>query len=297
MRRVPSQSAIRRTQSVPMLAPVWEPEDSIHDLFDGQPPWANTACSMDGGRPFNPPDMMWGGATPELGISPGWRLLLEKLESEVCRSEGLSSSRENGMPARSSLELMAAVQESMRRDPLQLKLQHGLVEQAYTFKREMVNGAHCKIIEAVENSSQKNFSLKIVPLNRHRRGSKQPADPMHLMHLISLTVNDAYCHPNYVCMCMKWGMHEVDSSHQLSTWLVETALLLRELSLWGGKQKMDPYVRIPPRELVRILLRTSCLDLYLRSNWELPYPQQHERERRESQHSYREEASFRHVLA
>jgi|TARA_B100000524_G_C23483029_1_gene310480 hypothetical protein len=144
MHRVASQSSIRRTQSVPVLAPVWEPDpDSIDSLWDdGQPPWTNTSCSVDGGRPFDPETL-----TPHLfahpsaphheltGLSPEWRSLLRRLEVEACRADGRGA--EEGGAARSSLELMAAAQSSMRREPLSLRLQPGAVEHAYTFKREL----------------------------------------------------------------------------------------------------------------------------------------------------------------
>ena len=59
----------------------------------------------------------------------------------------------------------------------------------------------------------------------------------------------------------KWGMHEVDASHQLSAWCVDALHLLRELL-----PKEQSYFWLSAQDMQRVLLRTSCLDLYLQSN-------------------------------
>ena len=85
-------------------------------------------------------------------------------------------------------------------------------------------------------------------------------------------MHELFVHPDYVCICLRWGMHEVDASHQLSAWIVEAALLLDELVDSDPRFADHPrrHLRLSAKELQRLLLRTACLDLYLHSNLWLP---------------------------
>ena len=78
-------------------------------------------------------------------------------------------------------------------------------------------------------------------------------------------VDEVFCHPSYVCVCMKWGMHEVDSSHQLANWVVESVRVLLEV-LPPQQQKASQYLRLGPTALQHLLLRSAALDLYLKDN-------------------------------
>ena len=51
---------------------------------------------------------------------------------------------------------------------------------------------------------------------------------------------------------MKWGMHEVDASHQLSAWVEEAVLLLLELVPAASGQSALAYFRIRAHELQRL---------------------------------------------
>ena len=61
---------------------------------------------------------------------------------------------------------------------------------------------------------------------------------------------------------MKWGMHEVDSSHQLSKWIVESARVLLEL-LPSNQRDALKYLRLGSTDVQHLLLRSAALDLYL----------------------------------
>jgi hypothetical protein len=64
---------------------------------------------------------------------------------------------------------------------------------------------------------------------------------------------------------MRWGMHEVDSSHQLAKWIVETVRLLQDV-LPVQQQKVAKYLRFGAATLQHMLLRSAALDLYLQHN-------------------------------
>ena len=163
--------------------------------------------------------------------------------------------------ADANVELMAAAHESLQRDTLPMRLAPGLVEQRYSIKQQLGGGAHHKVIEGVHRQTHKNHALKLVSRGGRLRVTKV-LDTMQVFHLISSFVDEVYCHPNYVCICFKWGMHEVDASHQLSAWIVDALHLLRELL----PPRKHPYFRLGAHDMQRVLLRTSCLDLYLQSN-------------------------------
>ena len=57
-------------------------------------------------------------------------------------------------------------------------------------------------------------------------------------------------------------MHEIDTSHQLSRWIFDATLLLREL-LPASTPTQLKYLHFAAPELQRLLLRSTCLDLYL----------------------------------
>ena len=75
--------------------------------------------------------------------------------------------------------------------------------------------------------THKNFSLKMVPADGRLRASR-PLDPMQAFYLICSFVDEVYRHPSYVAIVMKWGMHEVDASHQLTTSILEPLQLLQQ---------------------------------------------------------------------
>lgn len=120
-------------------------------------------------------------------------------------------------------------------------------------------------MEGVHRQTQKNHSLKIVSLLRSNSLPTKAMDTMQAFFMICKFVNEVYCHPNYVCVCMKWGMHELDSSHQLSKWIVESARLLIEV-LPPHERKGAQYIRLDAFEVQKLLLRSAALDMYLQNH-------------------------------
>mmetsp|Transcript_62444 Transcript_62444/g.103882 ORF Transcript_62444/g.103882 Transcript_62444/m.103882 type:complete len:276 (+) Transcript_62444:54-881(+) len=269
--RVPSRTGLKHSASAPQLAPVWEPFDE--DL-DDQPPWLNTSQSVDlphsvtsagrerartvhGGNILDhlPSSHPSDGQMPE-----AWRHLLEQI------SAGDSMSL-------SHFELVDAMQHNLTQDTLPLRLQEGLVEERFMMRRELIASRGYKVVEGVEKTTLRNFALKIVHTGKCVWRGNKSLDLMQALHLIASFVDEVFCHPNYVCICMKWGMHEVDSSNQLSAWIVDASRLLAEL-LHGQQPRSSRhslYLRVSAHELQRLLLRTACLDLYLNNNLWLPH--------------------------
>ncbi|EOD07008.1 hypothetical protein EMIHUDRAFT_218766 [Emiliania huxleyi CCMP1516] len=78
---------------------------------------------------------------------------------------------------------------------------------------------------------------------------------------------EVFAHPTFVCVVMRWGMHEVDGSHQLAAVIAEAVRLLRELLPSGGQSR---YLRLSSSVLQRLLLRMACLDSHLGDSLWLP---------------------------
>ena len=145
-------------------------------------------------------------------------------------------------------------------------------------------------MEGIQRSTRKNYSLKIVSSRGGRLRAVRDLDINHAWHLIGAlyarvkpnppremlftagavpragSVEEVYCHPTYLAICLKWGMHEVDASHQLSARIHDAAILLREVL----PQSPPPYLRLSAAEVQRVLLRTACLDAYLAGHMWLP---------------------------
>ena len=120
-----------------------------------------------------------------------------------------------------------------------------------------------QVIEGVHRETLKNHSLKIVGRGgRAKLRVVKALDAMQVFELISSFVDEVYFHPNYVCICFKWGTHEVDSSQQLTAWIVDALHLLRELL----PPKQHAHLRLDVQDVQRLLLRTTCLDCYLQQN-------------------------------
>lgn len=120
-------------------------------------------------------------------------------------------------------------------------------------------------MEGVHKRTQKNYSLKIISLSHDNVRAVKAFETMQAFHMICSFVDEVFCHPSYVCICMKWGMHEVDSSHQLGKWIVESAGVMLEV-LPAEQRKEAQYLRLGPSEVQQLLLRASALDLYLQDN-------------------------------
>ena len=81
-------------------------------------------------------------------------------------------------------------------------------------------------------------------------------------YLISHFVDEVFAQPDHVCLCMRWGCHEVDSSHHLSCLVLNALELLLEL-LPSPEDVGCKHIRLPRVDLQRILLRSLALDTYL----------------------------------
>lgn len=60
---------------------------------------------------------------------------------------------------------------------------------------------------------------------------------------------------------MRWGMHEVDASHQLSSLVMNALTLL--LEVLPDEQRSCKNLQLDGSELQRVLLRSMALDSYL----------------------------------
>lgn len=256
-----SSKSMPRSESAPLLAPLWEPSDDVHEA-DGPPMLSATASAEYSGAKLNGvPNGHSCDASHALPDS--WQALLESVSA--------GSDRLDEWAPLTQAELVAAAQDSLR-DSVPLRLDFGVLDQFYVMKKELSACTDFKVLEGVERATHKNFSLKLVPRAKRRLRAAKPLEPLQVSYLIMSFVHEVYVHPNYVCICLKWGMHEIDSSHQLSAWIVEASHLLDEL-VQSHPLLTAPgrrYLRLSAKELQRLLLRTACLDLYLHSNLWLP---------------------------
>ena len=252
MRRTGSRATIPRSESAPTLAPVWEPSEmGGEDAADGQE--APSAAAL---RNTFLATQFGSAATASRGIPSTWAGIIERL----------SSDRLVGPSSFSQVELVAAVEETLRGGPLEL--QEGLVDNFFTLRKQLSAGPSYKIIECVHRASARNYSLNIISsrgLHRLRVSgpstSKGTMEPMQAFYWISSFVEEVFSHPNYVAIVLKWGSHDVDSHHQLSVRISDALRLVRELL--SPEEARRAYFRLSARELQRLLLRSACLDLYL----------------------------------
>ncbi|KAL1503705.1 hypothetical protein AB1Y20_012178 [Prymnesium parvum] len=247
LRRSSSRNCIKRSESAPTLAPVWEPDGGEHE--DTQAPYFHSVTGAFGSG-VAPPRAPLKDPT----ILAKWLELLCAMAVESHEPRGYL--REH--------ELAETVQRSLSAGST-MKLHEGLVEQRYELKRQLSNGRSFKVMEGVHRQTQKNHSLKIVSLCQGGLRVTRAFDTMQAFHMICSFVDEVFCHPRYVCICMKWGMHEVDSSHQLSKWIVESARVLLEV-LPPKQQKSARYLRLSALDVQHLLLRSTALDLYLQDN-------------------------------
>jgi len=263
-----SSKSMPRSESAPLLAPLWEPSDDVHEL-DAPPSLLGSSASADHSGPKLNGFADSHGGDVSHSLPDAWQALLGAVSAISASSEHFD---ERLLANLTQSELVAAAHESLL-DSVPLRLDFGVLDQFYVMKKELSACTDFKVLEGVERSTHKNFSLKIVPRAKGRRlRAVKPLEPLQVSYLIMSFVHEVYVHPNYVCVCLKWGMHEIDSSHQLSAWIVEASHLLDELvqshpSLTASSRR---YLRLSAKELQRLLLRTACLDLYLNSNLWLP---------------------------
>jgi len=251
-----SRSTIKRSESAPTLAPVWEPDGDEHDDEQAQALYMH---SFTGDSTWSGSSLPQRAAVPRDSALPAtWLKLLASLSADDREHDRRELVRE--------MELAEAVRDSLCAGGLPLHLQAGLVEQRYELKRQLTEGRNFKVMEGVHRQTQKNHSLKIVSLGgRGTVCATKAFDTMQAFHMICSFVDEVYCHPSYVCVCMKWGMHEVDSSHQLCKWIVESVRVLLEV-LPARQRKSSQYLRLGPTDVQHLLLRSAALDLYLMDN-------------------------------
>lgn len=260
---------LKRVESAPsLLTPVWEPE---HGEEAEEPPPAMpsrgslptySASSLDLPMLHRECKSDEGALQPRWGsehlfrnlLPPRWAQLLGRLGQAADASQAL------GM-----LELVAAASERLQSDPLPLEVSSGLVEESYQLKRELSSGRGFRVVEGVALCGQRNYSLKFV--HGHGVRATRPLDTMQCLHLITSFVGEVFAHPTFVCVVMRWGMHEVDGSHQLAAVIAEAVRLLRELLPSGGQSR---YLRLSSSVLQRLLLRMACLDSHLGDSLWLP---------------------------
>ena len=60
------------------------------------------------------------------------------------------------------------------------------------------------------------------------RARSEPVD-MQAYYSIGSFVEEVFIQPNLCCLCFKWGLHEMDSTHQLSCLVLDALMLLIEL--------------------------------------------------------------------
>lgn len=268
--RVASSSKLRRAESAPDLTAIFEPDANLsEDEFDDQPAYMNSysadgpprrSISLD--KPVVDICSSGGGSgsivnaqvpVADSGLPGPWAMLLSKLAAAGSSLSPLSQA-----------ELVAEAVDSLKQQGRPLRLQPGLLDDYYEMRSELASGDHFSVKECVERKTQRNYSLKMLTSASGLRATK-PLDPMQAFYLICSFVEEVFCHPQYTAIVMKWGMHEVDSSHQLSCLILEAIQLLSEVLPPERSQKCR-YLRLSTREIQQLLLRTLSLDVYLQTH-------------------------------
>ena len=204
MTRVPSRSSMRRSESAPMLAPLWEPPEAggedAEEEDPNQPRFVNSYTQGATCKPRRRSDGCSLPVAPDSSSLPQpWSALLAKLSAAASTLTPLSQT-----------ELMEATMESLREQGKPLRLQTGMLDHKYEMRRLLDEGPHYKVMEGVDLLSEKNFSLKLIASGDGQRlRATKSLDPMQAFYLICSFVDEVYCHPRYVAIVMKWGMHEV----------------------------------------------------------------------------------------
>ena len=168
-------------------------------------------------------------------------------------------------------ECTAACEESLREQgPLTLRV--GRLEDVFIMRQEIASygGGSFRVMEGVDRTTQHNFSLKLVstsPWSSRRireRARHEPID-MQAYYSIGSFIEEVFCQPGRCCLCFKWGLHEMDSTHQLSCLVVDALMLLIEL-MPSHVRKHAKYLRVGKDQLQRVLLRSMALDAFLQRN-------------------------------
>lgn len=270
MPRVPSRRDMRRSESAPTLAPVWEPNEGEEGGHESpMPQWLHAAASSDqlaalsgscAIRPESGPHVLYSnGHATAAPMPPPWRALLSSLE----RSGTLPIS------PLAQQELVSAAQLSLQgqKELAPLHLRAGYLEDSYVLKkRDLVAGASFAVHEGVHRKLQRNYSIKIVSRSGLRpEPGIMRLDPMQTFYLVSSFVDEVFATPRTLALCMKWGTHEVDQAHRMSELVLDALDLLREL-LPPGEHSQPKSFRLDREDLQNLLLRSLALDTFLQDN-------------------------------
>ena len=280
--RVPSCARLRRISSAPTLLPVFEPNEGEEaaeqaaviavETMDARPYLRSVASEKhmaDGLLAFlqpTPDRQSHRQSHSHAALPLKWDGIVHDLQSH-CGS--LS-------PAQQA-ELVMAVQESLCHSG-QLQLRSGRVDDRFLIRREVLSsrsssGNLHQILEAVDRSSDKNYSLKVVhnPLRlRAPSGKSCPkVEPLQAFYLICSFVEEVFVEeehgrPTVLSVVMRWGMHEVDASDQLSSLIFESLKLI--LEILPADQTACRNLQIGGADLQSLLLRSMALDTFLQSN-------------------------------
>jgi len=266
MRRVPSRREMKRSESVPALPSIWEPNEGEEGFVDsGVPSWMHSGASI-------------------ASEGDSWRYSMRALDPHHVADQRtpwetlLSSLAQSEIPdvsAASLSELVVAAHDSLHsKAAAPLLLQSGMLEDHYDLKQELASGERFEVVEGVHRQSQRNYSLKIISRRgahklRAAGGSKRQLDPMRSFYLICSFVDEVYATADKVCLCMKWGSHEVDASHQMACLVLDALDLLFEL-LPPNVSSPYEFPKLDSSGLQRLLLRSMALDTFLQDHLWLP---------------------------
>mmetsp|Transcript_49694 Transcript_49694/g.111721 ORF Transcript_49694/g.111721 Transcript_49694/m.111721 type:complete len:216 (-) Transcript_49694:644-1291(-) len=178
MRRTASRSSLKRSESAPTLAPLWEPDDDGEER-DEQPPLYLHSCSGTSSLAATSAK-----SGPRDGVLPSpWQTLCAALLPEELPIQDRCSLRE--------IELVDAVRASLCAGRLQLQVETGLVEQRYEMKpKPLSSGTQFKVMEGVHMQTHKNHSIKVVTLRRGSMRAGKAFDTMQAFHMICSFVDE-----------------------------------------------------------------------------------------------------------
>lgn len=172
-------------------------------------------------------------------------------------------------------ECAAACEEGLREQrhrPVALRI--AMLHDVYMLKQDLVTGSNgaWKVVEGLERQTRKNYSLKMIAVKSaaslRGRDDDESSHKLNMQAFYSICsfIEEALYNPSYVCIVFKWGLHEMDTNHQLSCLVLDAIQLLLELLPDELKPPKQQCLRIGKGELQRVLLRSMALDTFLQSN-------------------------------
>jgi len=132
----------------------------------------------------------------------------------------------------------------------------------------IAHGNDFLLVEGLHKRTKRSHALKLLNKGstrpRHRSSSHLPKGDWS--HRLSQCLEDVYEGPNHICLVMRWGTHEVDKEHDLSSAILEALRLLSEVMPATGDAPSEEGLRLNAVDTAKLMHRVLTLDTHLQAN-------------------------------